>query len=523
MFNKIGAITSLLFLSIFASSSWGLDRNKILVIANGDISGSVQIANYYCQKRSVPRGNILALRLGTSMAEQVSRDFYEKNIAGPIRRRLGQMGDGQIRCLLTVYGVPLKIAAAVPDENADKLLAKLRPLAAKKLRRFREKVWVVENTGETVATATVMDSTEKFEAIAGRLGSVMQTARAKIDRVQDVSKKESMSKSYVKLLAEISGKLRAVRIAEKDSGLDYSMSMLGTKILKRHLSVVEIAGKRQWSVKEKFKYDYYNAAESALGLIGVLKYVYDDIGQVEGKETFASVDSELSCVLKGKYNLFKWQRNELKGKPLWEKSETMMVSRIDGPGMKICYGIIDKSIRAQAVGVSGKAYIDLRGAGGKEPFSPGSYGYYDNSLNKLGAMIERRTNLPVVIEKTSKLFSAGQCPQTALYCGWYSLKKYVDAFDFVDGAVGFHIASFEAMNLRNAKSSNWCPAMLVDGITATLGAVNEPYLHSFPEPEMFFAELLNGRSLVEAFYLTKPFNSWQLVLIGDPLYKLNLR
>jgi uncharacterized protein (TIGR03790 family) len=61
--------------------------------------------------------------------------------------------------------------------------------------------------------------------------------------------------------------------------------------------------------------------------------------------------------------------------------------------------------------------------------------------------------------------------------------------------------------------------MLRDGITATFGPVAEPYLHSFPEPQAFFGELYEGKCLVEAYYGTKPFNSWQLLLIGDPLYK----
>ena len=31
--------------------------------------------------------------------------------------------------------------------------------------------------------------------------------------------------------------------------------------------------------------------------------------------------------------------------------------------------------------------------------------------------------------------------------------------------------------------------------------------------------LLNGNCIVKAYYRTKPFNSWQMVLIEDPLYK----
>ena len=127
--------------------------------------------------------------------------------------------------------------------------------------------------------------------------------------------------------------------------------------------------------------------------------------------------------------------------------------------------------------------------------------------------------MPLVEERTEDLFAPGQCPAAALYCGWYSLKKYVDAFDFVDGAIGYHISSLEAVDLREPNSSQWCPAMLADGVAATLGAVAEPYLNAFPEPAAFFAELFGGRCLVEAYYRTKPFNSWQLVLIGDPLYR----
>ena len=133
-------------------------------------------------------------------------------------------------------------------------------------------------------------------------------------------------------------------------------------------------------------------------------------------------------------------------------------------------------------------------------------------------MFSSQTVLKVKEEQTVKLFQAGQCPNTAIYCGWYSLEKYIDAFDFADGAIGYHIASLEAADLRDPQSRQWCPAMLSDGITATFGAVDEPYLHSFPKPKDFFAELIKGRCLVEAYYHSKPFNSWQLILIGDPLY-----
>ncbi len=97
---------------------------------------------------------------------------------------------------------------------------------------------------------------------------------------------------------------------------------------------------------------------------------------------------------------------------------------------------------------------------------------------------------------------------------------YVDAFDFVPGAVAFHIASSEAVSLRDPRKKYWCKQLLEDGVAATIGPVNEPYLVSFPLPKEFFGLLLTGRyTLVECFYMSKHFNSWKQLLVGDPLYR----
>lgn len=238
-----------------------------------------------------------------------------------------------------------------------------------------------------------------------------------------------------------------------------------------------------------------------------------EISRIMGAETGASVDSELSLVLFEPYELYRWQPNLLRSDGP-QATKTLMVCRLDGPNYGIAKGLVDKALAAEANGLKGNAYIDSRGI-----FNDTAYGYYDQSLRDLAALTRLRTSLPVTEETTSALFPPGSCPETALYCGWYSVNKYVDAFDFVEGAVGFHIASFEAASLHDPNSSRWCTAMLMKGITATLGPVAEPYLHAFPEPTAFFNELFDGRCLVEAYYRTKPFNSWQLVLIGDPLYR----
>jgi len=381
---------------------FALEPDEILIIANKDIEESMGLARYYCAQRGVPDKNILALPLGADLKDTISRDNYEKQLVEPIRRKFfTERLVGEIKCLLTIYGVPIKVGGrGVLEDQKDKL---------QELNRLAEQE---KQILEKLKLAGLTDSAEH-------------------------------------------------------------------KQINRRLAQLQLT-----------------------------------IDRINGRETNASVDSELSLVLFDSYDLYRWQPNMLKDEVRGGNSVTLMVSRLDGPDYDIIKGLVDKAISAEKTGLKGIAYIDSRGITSRD-----MYGHYDLSLRNLAAFTKSETDIPVIEERAAKLFAPGTCPETAIYCGWYSLKKYVDAFDFVDGAIGYHIASFEAASLRDPNSSQWCPSMLMDGITATLGPVAEPYLHAFPEPRAFFPKLYEGNCLVEAYYRTKPLNSWQMLLIGDPLYR----
>ena len=106
------------------------------------------------------------------------------------------------------------------------------------------------------------------------------------------------------------------------------------------------------------------------------------------------------------------------------------------------------------------------------------------------------------------------------YCGWYSVRNYVPGLTFNPGAIGYHIGSYELVSLRSAEEKGWVRGMLNDGISSTLGPVDEPYLLAFPDPMDFFPVLMTGKySLAEAYWLTLPVVSWKMSVIGDPLYE----
>ena len=405
-----GNCTRILIALICCGRALALEPDEILIVANADIPESGRIARYYSEKRKVPNKNILELPLGADLSNTINRKDYETRLAGPIRRKF--FSDrllGKVRCLLTIYGVPIRVGG--------------RGLLAGQEDKLQE----LENQAEK--------------------------EKEKIDQLKQ--KKATSTKAY--------------KEAEK------------------------------------------RLAQLRLRIDGI-----------NGRETGASVDSELALALFDKYELYRWQPNILNKdasdldpvRLARARIAVLMVSRLDGPSPDIVRGLVDKAIAAEETGLKGTAYIDSRGRGGKDLYSD-----YDRSLRNLAAFTRSKMQIPAKEERTEQLFKPNSCPQTAIYCGWYSVRKYIDAFDFVDGAVGYHIASFEAVNLRDPNTGQWCASLLEDGITATLGPVAEPYLHSFPKPREFFGELYEGKCLVEAYYRTKPFNSWQMLLVGDPLYR----
>ncbi len=242
-------------------------------------------------------------------------------------------------------------------------------------------------------------------------------------------------------------------------------------------------------------------------------------------ESEAAVDSELSLLWWDHYELRRWQLNllyfQVTEKMRAGKEPVVMVSRLDGPTLAIVKGLVDQAVEVEKKGLVGKAYFDARGI----RFDPKGgdtghgYGGYDESLREAAKLLRETAKMDVVLDDKPELFAEGSCPDCALYCGWYSLMNYVRCLKPVRGAVAYHIASGEAVSLRDPKSKQWCKCLLEDGVAATLGPVAEPYTIGFPKPAEFFGYLVTGKyTLVECYWKTSLFTSWMTVLVGDPLY-----
>ncbi|NBT62053.1 MAG: TIGR03790 family protein, partial [Planctomycetia bacterium] len=201
-------------------------------------------------------------------------------------------------------------------------------------------------------------------------------------------------------------------------------------------------------------------------------------------ESLACVDSELMCLWWPPYELSRWQPNPLYWKAPKELNNrfpnTLMTCRLDGPTADIAKRLVDDAVEVEVKGLKGKVYFDARGIG-LNPKNPGDttgYGGYDESFREAAALL-KSAGMDVTLDDKGALFEPDSCKDAALYSGWYSHATFIDCCKYVKGAVAWHLASSEAITLRNPASKVWCPNLLQKGVAATLGPVAEPYTIAF--------------------------------------------
>ncbi len=193
----------------------------------------------------------------------------------------------------------------------------------------------------------------------------------------------------------------------------------------------------------------------------------------------------------------------------------LITARLDGPSADIARSLVDKAIQAEQIGLWGRAYFDARGLTNTDHLIG------DERL-LAAADIARRFGFETILDKKPEVFSKSfPMSQTALYFGWYEFNPAGNfasgLVEFVPGAIAYHLNSFSAKPLRAAQAG-WVGPLLALGATATIGFTEEPYLHLTPELPILLSRLLHGFTFGEAVYASQRGLSWQVTVVGDPLY-----
>jgi len=243
----------------------------------------------------------------------------------------------------------------------------------------------------------------------------------------------------------------------------------------------------------------------------------------EFRQNVAAVDSELAILplLECNLPLTGPFQNPLYGTTnaaaLNPTNGVLLVARLDGPTPAIARGLVDKALEAEANGLWGRAYFDLRNA-----TDPGLR--MGDEWIRNAAEFCRRLGFETVVDQNGATFPAGfPMSQIAFYAGWYdehaSGPFARPTVEFMPGAFAYHLHSWSAVSLRST-NRNWVGPLLAKGVTATMGCVFEPYLVGTPDVGVVISRLVYpGFSFGEAACAGQGFLSWETTVVGDPLYR----
>lgn len=228
-----------------------------------------------------------------------------------------------------------------------------------------------------------------------------------------------------------------------------------------------------------------------------------------------AVDSELSLLANGNYNLNAFVRNPLflnERPSSFDLAQIVKVTRLDGPTATDVLALIDRTLEAEHRGLLGRAYVDLRG-----PHAQGIRWF-----EAVAKQLEELHFDPEVYRGSGTFPVTARFDAPVLYFGWYAANLNgpfaLPNFRLPPGAIALHIHSFSAYTLRSA-TAGWAGPLVARGASATFGAVFEPYLELKHQPQLLLRLLAQGRTLGDAAYFSVPCLSWQNVVIGDPLYR----
>jgi uncharacterized protein (TIGR03790 family) len=193
------AITVGVVLFGFAGAAAAIGPDDVYLLTNKNQPASREIAEYYCRKRGVSLGHVLAFDLPAR--EDCSRADYNVRLLPPLRDKLKGLR-GKPIVLVPVYGMPLRIGPQEPTPAERKERDELNDIAAP----YRKQI------------AEVDDKIRSLEASAG---GVLSGSAA--DELQQRRKEKA---SAERALKSLENRQKWLAYAESEAALDSELSLV---------------------------------------------------------------------------------------------------------------------------------------------------------------------------------------------------------------------------------------------------------------------------------------------------------
>ncbi|HVT88496.1 MAG TPA: TIGR03790 family protein [Tepidisphaeraceae bacterium] len=480
-----------------------LTSDQIVLVINRAVPQSRQLAEFYASSRKIPPDRIVALDLPT--IEEMPFDRYERAVAPVVRQFLRDHGvEKSIRCLVTFYGVPLRISDRINSPSDTVELARNRDMLKRVISRLVPFVQELETQSTTWDPTFKPPSNDRsIEALGQRIGASIQSL---INASQRATSPDDRKK-IVEFINAMSLKMAAPVQLDNVPPASAPATMPINELAER---MYDPASRQM--LREQVR---------STGLFRFARVLQTQIDYLTTEATGSAVDSELALLWWPNYPRTQWVVNALNAHLHGVQTPpVLMVARLDAPTPQLVKDIIANSITTEREGLAGQLVVDARGIAPRDSKGqPDNFGVFDQKLRDLASLVKQKSSMPIHLDDRPDVIGTGSVDDVALYAGWYSLKHYIPGMKFNRGAVGYHIASFELVGLHGQDEGGWVHGLLSSGVVATLGPVAEPYLHSFPNPGEFFPLLMTGKmTIAEVYWSTTPLASWMQTFIGDPLY-----
>jgi uncharacterized protein (TIGR03790 family) len=515
-----------LLLGMLCLAGLGLSPSQIALIVNKNAPDGLKLAQTYAAARGIPQGHIITLDLPTG--DEITFDQYERDVVPPVRAFLRSTHlDREIRCLVTFWGVPLRIRAKTDTDAEKQELADLQNQLIAVTQQVEPQVDQLEKLAirldENYRPPPIVADESDVTHDARRALAAMNAVSDQVNSMKDLLIRHQVAQEMTELLVRLDGpaglleRLGPAELSDPNKSAEQRQRWIDLRdqILQANADLMR---------QERVRYDpdararVRRVAGQFFGPLKLATILENQIDYLKPGTTNAALDNELALLWLNYY-----PRNGPWINPLSYKSPlrapVLMVSRLDGPDVPTVAKMIQTSINVERDGLHGITAINSFGyPKGAAANGRNLYREFDWHLRDLARMIRSRSAMDVHEEYTH-LFHQREVKDVALYCGWYSLRHYEPGMNFAPGAVGYHVASLEMVGLHGPLEQGWVHGLLSDGVVATLGPVAEPYLGTFPPPEEFFPLLMTGKlTLAEVYWKTEPATSWMICLVGDPLY-----
>jgi uncharacterized protein (TIGR03790 family) len=524
-FTTVALATVALFCLAPAYRAAGVEPAQIALIVNSKVPASTKLAEFYAQQRHIPSGRIIAIDLPDS--EEIPYDTYNSRIVSEIRGALKDKNlEDQVRCLVTFYGVPLRVGGRTASDAEKLELQQLDAEYSQIVPRARDTTKSLEDLARQLDPAfKPASNSNDIPVLPVRADAAVQSCLKSITAEPDAAHRQS---DFANLLVPIEILYGPLELTKRLTKPEYANLAAKTPTTRQvgetqdriKADFTELSADQNKGGDPSVRARVRQIIKSDFGVLNYIVLVIDHKAQIDPSDTQSSFDSELSLLWwPDTYTRHRWIDN-----PLYFRTRTsphhpktppvLMVMRLDGPTDLIVREMITTGIKIERKGLTGQVVLDARGKPVSDP-----YGVYDQTLRNLANLLTAHTSLKITLDDEEPLLPPHSQKDVALYCGWYSLRHFVPCCDFNPGAVGYHVASFELVTLHNPAETGWVRGLLSSGAVATLGPVAEPYLQSFPRADEFFPLLLTGKlPLADVYWQTTPWVSWMQTCIGDPLY-----